>query len=165
MVNRTMQAKTVKLIKQSRARPRVLWASKYQKVRQSVDRSKIPAEYQGLFEYRNRAKGLIDPYLEVLFPGSTMSEERRKDYLAAVTSEKPYVQMSITLVDTRLRKLWRFADCRLTCIQFVEYQSIPKLWRQSCTYSNDDRAMECYANGTIRWVEVIQLGVEDTSAC
>lgn len=158
MVNRTMQAKMVKLIKQSRARPRTLRISPFQKVRQSVDRSKIPLEYQGLFEYRTRAKGLIDPYLEVLFPGSTMSEERRKDYLAAVTSEKPYVQMCVHIVDTRFKKVMKFFDCRLTCIQFVEYQTIPRLWRQSITYSSDARAMECYASGSIRWTEVIQLG-------
>lgn len=158
--NRTMDAKRIKYIRQSRARPRALMMGKgYQRVPQSVDRSKIPKEYEGLFEYRTRAKGLIDPYLEALFPGSTEAEDTHNQYLASIKGERDH-KMCVELVSGRLRKVLKRFDARMNCIEFMEYLSVPKLLRVSVTYSSDNRAMDCYENGSIRWKTVIQMGVE-----
>lgn len=161
--NRSMERLRIKYIRQSKARPRTLrFNNGNVKVSQSVDRSKIPLEFQGLFEYRTRAKGLIDPYLEAIFPGSTVAAMDRKQYLDEIT-EEPDRQMAVVLVHGRFRTVIKRFDARMDCIEFLEYQSIPKLLRISITYSNVDRAMECYAGGSICWKTVIELGVDTES--
>lgn len=158
--NRSMDRLRIKVIRQSKARPRTLrFNNGQQKVHQSVDRSKIPKEFQGLFEYRSRAKGLIDPYLEAIFPGSTAAASQREQYLDAIT-EEPDRQMGVVLVSGRFRTVLKRFDARMNCIEFLEYQSVPKLLRISITYSSMSRAMDCYAGGSIHWKTVIQLGVE-----
>lgn len=161
--NRSMERLRIKYIRQSKARPRVLRMNNgYQKLGQSVDRSKIPLQYQGLFEYRSRAKGLLDPYLEAMYPGSTKSEEYRQKYLDSITEETDRM-MAVRLIDGRLRKVIKLFDARMNCITFMEYLKVPGLLRFSISYSNDDRAMDCFAGGTIRWIEIIELGVEPIS--
>lgn len=159
--NRTLEAKRIKYLKQAKARPRMLRASPYQKVHQSVDRSKIPLEYQGLFEYRNRAKGLLDPYLEALFPGSTKASDERQRYIDSITEETDR-PMCVMLMDSRLRKVMKRFTARMDCIEFVEYLAIPRLLRFSITYGNDNRAMDAYAGGRLHWKTIIELGVETT---
>jgi hypothetical protein len=158
--NRSMERLRLKVIRQSKARPRTLrFNNGHQKVHQSVDRSKIPLEFQGLFEYRTRAKGLLDPYLEAIFPGSTKAETQREQYLDSIT-EEPDRPLAVVLVHGKFRTVMKRFNARMNCIEFVEYQSIPKLLRISITYSNLDRAMDCYAGGRIHWKTIIQLGVE-----
>ena len=160
--NRSMERLRIKYIRQSKARPRTLrFNNGNVKVHQAVDRSKVPQEYQGLFEYRTRAKGLIDPYLEAIFPGSTVAATNRKQYLDEIT-EEPDRQMAVMLVHGRLRTVMKRFNSRMDCIEFLEYQAIPKLLRVSIKYNNIDRAMDCYARGSIHWKTVIQLGVETT---
>jgi hypothetical protein len=158
--NRSMERLRIKVIKQSKARPRTLrFNNGHQKVHQSVDRSKVPAEFQGLFEYRTRAKGLLDPYLEAIFPGSTRAASQREQYLDNIT-EEPDRQKGVILVNGRLRKVIMRFNPRMDWIEIMEYQAIPNLLRVSITYNNYDRAMECYAGDSIRWKTYIQLGVE-----
>lgn len=157
-----MESKRIKLVRQSKARPRTLRASPYYKTGQSVDRTKIPKEFQGICDYRNRAKGLLDPYLEALFPGSTMSEEKRQAYLDTIPSERDRIIVT-SLVSTRLRIVLKKANTRFDCIEFVEYLKTPNLIRFSITYNNDDRAMDRFAGGSIHWKTVIELGVEQSS--
>lgn len=160
--NRSMERLRIKYIRQSRARPRTLRPSKYMKVGEGVDHTstfKAPKEWHGLFEYRTRAKGLIDPYLEAIFPGSTKAASQREEYLDSIT-EEPNRQMAVVLVHGRFRTVIKRFDARMNCIEFLEYQSIPKLLRISITYSSMTRAMDCYAGGSIHWKTVIQLGVE-----
>lgn len=161
--NRSMERLRIKYIRQSKARPRTLrFNNGNVKVSQSVDRSKIPKEYQGLFEYRIRAKGLIDPYLEAIFPGSTQSEDKRERYLDSIT-EEPDRQMGVILVHGKFRTVMKRFNSAMNCIEFLEYQSIPKLLRISITYNSMSRAMDCYVGGSIRWKTIIELGVEQSS--
>ena len=160
MANRNMEAKRIKYIRQSRARPRTLRMNKgYQKVPQSVDRSKIPEEYLGLFAYRERAKTFIDDYLEALFPSHSKRVEepliKAGDafvHIHPVTREKEQFVM-VKLVDSKYRKVAFFMNTRKNCFYFVEYQVLPKVVRRSCTYNNHDRAFQCFHLGTLRWVE------------
>lgn len=158
--NRSMERLRIKHIRQSKARPRVLQFNRGQmKVSQSVDRTKIPKDMQGLFEYRTRAEGLIDPYLEAIFPGSTKAATERTEYLDTIT-EEPDRQMVVILQNGRFIKIMKRFDARMQCIEFLEYHVTAKVLKVSITYSSDERAMDVFAGGNIRWKTVIQLGVE-----
>ena len=117
--NRSIEAKRIKYLKAQRARPRTLRVSPYYKTSQSVDRSKIPEQFQGICDYRERAKGFLDPYLEALFTGSTMSEDKRQAYLDTMPMERERIIVT-SLVSTRLRTVIQKANTSLDCIEFVE---------------------------------------------
>lgn len=161
--NRTMEAKRIKYIKQSKARPRSLRMNRGEmKTHQSVDRSKIPEEYLGLFAYRERAKSFIDGYLEALFPGhGEVSHARAEALIKARDPERP-VELVNRLVDGKFRKVTRFSDTRLTCFYFVEFQKLPNIIRISITYNDEGRAMQAFHLGTLRWKEKIYIANVDS---
>src|ERR1700742_1502992 len=99
MVNRTMEAKRIKYVKQSKARPRTLrMGNGYQRVPQSVDRSKVPKEYACLFEYRQRAKiDVLEDFLSVRFPYHPNNRQPQE------IDAKPTVLQTV-LVETRFVK-------------------------------------------------------------
>jgi hypothetical protein len=160
-MNRTMEAKRIKYIRQSRARPRTLRMNNgHQKVPQSVDRSKIPEEYLGLFAYRERAKTFIDAYLEALFPSHRKDKEEpiiAGDAFKRIPPDAPAKDtfMMCKLDDGKYVKTTLFFNSTMTCFFFVEYQVLPCVVRRSCTYNNHDRALQVYHLHTIRWVERI----------
>lgn len=156
--NRSMMAKRIKYIKQSRARPRTLRMNNgHQKVPQSVDRSKIPQEFMGLFAYRERAKSFIDDYLEALYPTHGHESIARQEALEQSRAGRPVVTLQTMLVDGRFRKVVMFSDLGDTCFNFIEYLVNAALIRRSITYNNRDRAMSAYLDGGLRWKETIRL--------
>ncbi len=71
MVNRSMQMKLLKLRKQVRNGKRAYlsrYAGSAVKVPQSIDRTRIPEDAQGLFEYRARGNTFFDGFINVITP-------------------------------------------------------------------------------------------------
>lgn len=158
MVNRSMEAKRIKYIRQSRARPRTLRMNKgHQKVPQSVDRSKIPQEFAGLFEYRERAKTFVDGYLEALYPSAGFQSQERIEALHKSLQPDKDIQFVTKLLDGRYTKVAMLSTSRLDCIYFIEYQVLPGIIRRSVTYGSYERAMNVFQLQTIRWKEVIHI--------
>jgi len=156
----------IKVIKQSRARPRVLWASKYQKVRQSVDKTKIPKDHRGLFEYRSRGNTFVDDYLEAKFPSH--NEESQERLAAKALSDRllaaPDAKFKTVLQDGRFVKICMVTTAKLDCIEFIQFEVHTRMLRRSVTYGNYDRAMEVFRLQTIRWKESHVIpDVEDDS--
>lgn len=156
--NRSMEAKRVKYIRQSRARPRTLRMNNGQmKTSQSVDRSKIPEEYLGLFAYRERAKSFIDGYLEAIYPSANQESLVRQVALYDSKLEEKDRFIYTKLEDTRFIKVCMVTTSRMNCIYFIEYHVLPKLIKQSVTYNDYDRALKCFQLKTIRWKEKIYI--------
>jgi len=181
----------IKVIKQSRARPRVLWASKYQKVKRVVGNHKIPEESKSLFEYRKRGNTYIDDYLEAKFP---FHNEEPSNWSSEVISErifkdgKPIVEFAgerngrsqakalsdrlmvapdskfkTVLQDGRFVTIVMVATSKLDCIEFIQYEKHTKQFRVSVTYGSYTRAMEVFHLQTIRWKQSIVIpSVEQT---
>lgn len=158
-MNRNMEAKRIKYIRQSRARPRTLRMNNgHQRVPQSVDRSKIPQEYMGLFAYRERAKTFVDDFLEAKFPSHCQESTERKLAKAYEAIEPPEAPNFKSLIlDGRYRKVVIISDTALQCIQFIEFQVLPSLMRRSVTYNNYDRAMECLQRDDVKWKDSVQI--------
>lgn len=156
--NRTMEAKRIKYIKQSKARPRALRMNNGQmKTGQSVDRSKIPEESLALFAYRERAKGFIDGYLEALYPNAGQISAARAEALdRSIQPSKP-IELVTKLVNGRFRKVTMFSDLGDTCFYFIEHITTAALIRRSISYNNRDRAMSAYLDGVLRWKEIVRL--------
>lgn len=153
-----MEAKRIKYIRQSKARPRNLRMNNgHQRVPQSIDRSKIPQEFQGLFEYRERGKTFIDGYLEALYPSHDQQSQARIEALHKSLQPAKDVTFVTKLVDGKYTKLAMLATSKLDCIYFIEYQVIPGIIRYSYTYGSHSRAMEVARLQTIRWKEVIHI--------
>lgn len=185
MVNRTMEAKRIKYILQSKARPRTLrMGNGYQRVPQSIDRTKIPKEYQALFEYRKHAfSSSMEEFLDAKFPShnqeSVWDSTSPTKYFDRKTglpilenvgemngrivakAESQLLERSTTLKtllsDGKFTKMVMLSDTRLTCFYFIEYQVLPGILRRSVTYNSHSRALMVFQQQTIRWKEVIQI--------
>lgn len=156
--NRSMESKRIKVIRQSKARPRTLrFNNGNMKVPQSVDRSKIPKEFAGLFEYRERAKSFIDGYLEAIYPSMGMQSQERIEALHASLQPAKDVQFVTKLMDGKYTKIAMLSTSKLDCISFIEYQVLPGIIRKSVTYGSYDRAMQVFQLKTIRWKETIHI--------
>lgn len=156
--NRTMEAKRIKYLKQSKARPRTLRMNNGQmKTSQSVDRSKIPEEFLGLFQYRERAKTFVDGYLEALYPSLGMRSQGRIEALHKSLQPDKDIQFVTKLMDGKYTKVAMLATSKMDCIYFIEYQVLPGIIRRSCTYSSHERAMQVFQLQTIRWKETIHI--------
>lgn len=161
--NRTMEAKRIKHIRQSKARPRHLRMNKgYMKVSYSDDKNasaRIPDECRALFEYRNRAKSFIDDYLTAKYG---IHRDIENEILAGPYSpvpnsvERDKVHATDLLVG-KFTTLTMLSTSRLDCIEFVEYQRLPGIVRKSITYSSHERAMQVFQLKTIRWKETIRI--------
>lgn len=170
--NRSMEAKRIKRIKQIRARPRFLkMNSGYMKAHSSVEKSNIPKELLPLYAYREHVRvkqehdheAFIDAVLQALYPSNNppMIVEREHEHMRLKVNAMEPVARKILLLNGRAVKLAMLSNRDLNCIEFLEYQVIPKLLRRSITYNNYDRAQEVFHLGTIRWKTVINLnGVE-----
>lgn len=149
--NRSIEAKRVKYIRQQKARPRYLKMNNGQmKVSQSVDQSKIPREYRGLFAYRDRGNSFVDEFLEAKFPSHIVV---RTEQVIAV-NERP---LRTVFVEGKFRKLVMFSDTRMTCFYFVEFLTLPGLVRRSVNYNSHTRALQVYNLQSIRWQETLHI--------
>lgn len=156
--NRSIEAKRIKYIKQSKARPRTLRMNNGQmKTGQSVDRSKIPEEFLGLFQYRERAKTFIDGYLEALYPSAGMQSQGRLEALHQSLQPAKDIQFVTKLSDGRYVKVAMLATSRMDCIYFIEYHVLAGVIRRSVSYSSHERAMHVFQLQTIRWKETIHI--------
>lgn len=90
MVNRTMQAKRLKATKQKRMKRAYL--KEYFgliKVPQSVDKSKVPLNAEGIFDYRYRGNTpAYDPYLDAIFPGVKQLSPEKQRCMRMANSER-----------------------------------------------------------------------------
>lgn len=153
--NRSIEAKRIKYIKQSKARPRYLRIDRGQmKVNQSVDRSKIPQEYLGLFAYRERAKhSVVEEFLEAKFPTRTNDREAQK-----------YALRHSIIAETRFIRTLLFFDATEEFFYITELHTLPGVLRVSCTYNSRDRIQSVFHLKTIRWKEVIHVPNVDTKS-
>lgn len=69
----------LKLKKQQRMRRAYLkpYSASQVHVPQQIDKSKVPASAEGIFDYRQRGKGFFDPYWDAIFPGVMKRFEHR----------------------------------------------------------------------------------------
>jgi hypothetical protein len=87
VANRTLQSKLLKLKKSRRMHPRPAEIGGRVKVPQAISRSHIPEDAQPLFAYRERAKGVYDPFLNAIFPGVQRTSIERKFALERADEE------------------------------------------------------------------------------
>lgn len=174
MANRTMEAKRIKYLKQSRARPRSLRMNNgQQKVHQSVDKSKIPEEWLELFDYRSRGNTApTSRFDEFFFPrvSNIPSKSRAEAVWTALNwkfQARPDKVLSVELVKGKYRRVTFYYTSKMDCFYFIEFQVLPNVLRRSITYNDHDRAMEKFHNGVIRWKERVycaNLNIEDVLA-
>lgn len=89
----------------ARQHPNVLKAKKQKRMRraylkpysasqvhvpQQIDKSKVPASAEGIFDYRQRGKGFFDPYWDAVFPGV----KRDSQWRSTPTEAKAIVKSS-----------------------------------------------------------------------
>lgn len=160
MVNRSMEAKRIKYIRQSKARPRSLRMNKgYMKDVHGIDRSKVPDEYMALFAYRERAKTFIDDFLCAKFGVKRPIEDEiiAGPYTPTVKSTERDKVFVTDLMNTRFQSISMVSTSRMDEIYFVEYFKLPGMVRRSITYNSHSRAMQVFQLQTIRWKEVIHI--------
>lgn len=155
MVNRTLQAKTLKLKRQKKARPRYLQMDYgYMKARSTVDnKARLPPDAQALFAYANQVKvssdyqhqqELVAHILQALYP--------HQFELPA----KAEVNRHLLVVNGRFQKVALVSNGR-DCFAFFEWLKIPGIARRSITYSSLERAMAVFKLNKITWKETIHV--------
>lgn len=161
-MNRSMQAKRIKYLKQSKARPRTLRMNNgHMKVSYSDDKNaaaRIPDEYRALFEYRKRAGiGSNQDFLETLFPSKGQLSMQRQQALFLSRREEANTVLRTVLSDGKYVKAVMISDLGQSCFYFEEYHTIAKILRTSITYNNRDRAIDHFERGSLRWKESISV--------
>lgn len=166
MGNRSMDAKRIKYIRQSKARPRYLRPD-YGKIngKKPINNAyRVPKELEALFAYNDRAKSSsLEEYFNIKFPSHNQISDDRDAALRDSRKEAKERILQVEVVSGRLRKVTLFHNTTDTCFYFVEYLTTLQLWRQSITYATRDRALAVFTASALKWKEVIQLGVETIS--
>lgn len=160
MVNRSMEAKRIKYVRMSKARPRSLRINKgYMKEQPKIDRSKVPEEWLALFEYRERAKTFIDDFLTAKFGIKKPIEDEiiAGPYTPVARSVERDKVFVTDLMNTRFQSISMVSTSRMDEIYFIEYFKLPGMVRRSITYNSHSRAMQVFQLQTIRWKEVIHI--------
>jgi hypothetical protein len=137
-------------------------------VPRSVGKAHIPEDAQPLFNYRDRALGCYDPWLDAIFPGvkNPQSSAQRKFSLARAEQEKllAFVEHEDvcdfhTVRDSPLqnKRLTVVFNRKKTVVYFVEVDYLLKLVRRSKTYGGYDRAMFNADHKRIEWRDELAL--------
>lgn len=158
-MNRSMQAKRIKYLKQSKARPRTLRMNNgHMKGQSSVDRSKIPEEYLALFDYRTRAMASsAEDFLATLFPSANQESNQRKQALFLSRRKEADTILRTVLSNGKYVKAVMISDLGQSCFYFEEYHTVAKILRTSITYNNRDRAIDNFERNSLRWKESISI--------
>lgn len=175
--NRSIEAKRVKYLKQSKARPRYLKPDYgHIKVSRSVGKSHIPEDAVSLFAYRDRviSARTRDPWVEEFVEALISSmwpdfsrpvpKPREHEHMRLAVNQFEPVERKLLVQNGKFIKVAMVSNRDLTCVQFLEYQRIPGLIRRSITYGSYDRAMQVFQLATIRWKEFIHVPNVETQS-
>jgi len=164
--DRSIEAKRIKIAKMRKKRSRFLKPDRgVMKVNQAIDRSRVPEEYQGLFEYRKRGASCVDDFLDAKFPSANQISQDRQQALALANTLKTFdpVTLKVMMLDGRFTKIAMIMNGGRDCIQFIKFDVRSHIIMRSITYNNYNRAMEVFHLQSFRWKDVIELPRSDAN--
>lgn len=133
------------------------WAERTTPRTMSVSRAQVPAEYEGLMDYRQRGATPSAPtWLDTLFPGVQMRSEERAAAEKRISEmmegeSDPY--SAIVVERTQRTQILLYYTVRKDAWWFVYVQEITscRVLKTSIRYPSKDRALAVRQTDTIRW--------------
>lgn len=127
---------------------------------QSVDRSQVPDQYRGFFEYRKHAKtiGSVN-WLDTIFPGVNQASPERR---AAMEAKVRAAQLDATDPTSCLvlNKTTRFTELLYYTIKKDKWWFVftkGMVMKISITYATKENALRWYRRNEIRWYKPVSL--------
>lgn len=172
MVNRSIQAKVVKLKRRRRLAPRKYYADyvNVNPVRKPEFVGSVRTHFaNGTTSYKEAELRARNEFIRAMFPRFCINPNTNKPYEATdpylearrrqreILDEDIPITCNIILVKNRFRKLVFFFNIGHTKQYFVEEDYIGGFIRRSITYGARRRAISAYENDRIVWQEPFDL--------